>query len=355
MSAHPLAGSLARCGLLAAALIACRSSAVSPATRSVPFQNGPPLQRPGGIFRVPVVASLPDGTVLAFAEDRYSHGDGNALQIVLRRSTSRGKTWGGVQVVVNDTDARDAAMGDGVTNGMVVTDARTNRTFFFYNQCSHLCQYTKAFFISSEDSGKSWTPPVNITDVLLPSKAHPAGVDVVQWGEGQGVQLNNGRLIVCGWYGFYKSDFDRGVACILSDTGGESWRIGGVLAHPETPKFLQPDEVGIALLPNGSILLNARAETGCEVNPCPKGHSPRGIGGHRILARSDDGGESIVDEHIQYDLPDTDCNGGLVSLDGGRLLVFSNPSPLPFKMGLRQNLTLHISTNGNFLANLLLE
>ena len=163
----------------------CRSTAVIAATRSVPFQNGPPLQPPGGIFRVPVVASIPDGTVLAFAEDRYSHGDGNALQIVMRRSVTKGETWEGIQVVVNDTNARDAAMGDGVTNGMVVTDARTNRTLFFYNQCSHLCQYTKAFFISSKDSGRSWTPPVNITDVLLPSKAHPAGVDVVQWGEGK--------------------------------------------------------------------------------------------------------------------------------------------------------------------------
>ena len=310
---------------------------------STAFKNGPPLQPAGGIFRVPVVAATPDGAVLAFAEDRYGHGDGAALQIVSRRSTSNGRSWGEVQVVATDTDPLDKKLGDGVTDGMAMIDAHTNRTLFFYNQCSHRCQYTKAFFIASEDFGKSWGAPVNLTALLLPSAAHPDGIDIVQWGEGQGVQLASGRLVVCGWYGFYATNFDRGVACILSDDHAASWRIGGVLAHPNTAHYLEPDEVGIALLANGSILLNARAETKCDTSPC-KG-PPQGIGGHRILARSDNG-ETIVGERLAMDLPDIDCNGGMLSLDEGRLLVFSNPSPVPFKMGLRQNLTIRTSIDG---------
>ena len=102
----------------------------------------------------------------------------------------------------------------------------------------------------------------------------------------------------------------------------------------------------MALLENNSILLNARAEVGCTTNPCKPGQPPQGIGGHRILARSDDGGESIVDEHVATDLLDIDCNGGMISLAEGRLQVFSNPQPRPFEMFRRQNITLSTSLDG---------
>ena len=133
-----------------------------------------------------------------------------------------------------------------------------------------------------------------------------------QFGEGDGLQLPSGRLVVCGWTGWYKTDFDSAVACLLSDTHGESWRVGAVLPHPHGPKgsFMQANEVGMAMLSNGSILLNARS-----VN------YPR-----RILMRSDDGGETLVGEHYTEDLQDVGCSGSMVSLADGTL-VFSAPDP----------------------------
>ena len=315
--------------------------------RATAFANGD-QQPPGGIYRIPVVVTTPDNALLAFAENRYGHGDGAALKISMRRSTSGGRSWGPIVDVVNDTDRRDAALGDGVTNGLGLVDSQTNRTFFFFSECSHECKYTKSFFISSDDFGLTWAPPVNLTDLLLPSSRFPGGIDFVQFGEGQGVQLPSGRLVVCGWYGYYKTDFDRGVACLVSDAHGAegTWRIGGTMAHPNASRYLEANEVSMALLVNNSILLNARAEVGCTTNPCKPGQSPQGIGGHRILARSDDGGETIVGEHIATDLLDIDCNGGMISLTEGRLQVFSNPQPRPFEMFRRQNITLTTSLDG---------
>ena len=73
---------------------------------------------------------------------------------------------------------------------------------------------------------------------------------------------------------------------------------------------MQANEVGMAMLSNGSILLNARS-----VN------YPR-----RILMRSDDGGETLVGEHYTEDLQDVGCSGSMVSLADGTL-VFSAPDP----------------------------
>src|SRR3954452_10050451 len=56
-------------------------------------------------YRIPSVIVTPKGTVLAFCEGRKNNrGDAGDIDLVLRRSTDGGKTWGKMQVVWDDAD-----------------------------------------------------------------------------------------------------------------------------------------------------------------------------------------------------------------------------------------------------------
>src|SRR5690349_13089152 len=51
-------------------------------------------------FRIPAVVRSTQGTLLAFAEGRIDNcGDTGDIDLVLRRSSDGGKTWGPLQVV----------------------------------------------------------------------------------------------------------------------------------------------------------------------------------------------------------------------------------------------------------------
>src|SRR5438874_3788997 len=56
-------------------------------------------------YRIPSVIVTTRGTVLAFCEGRKTgRGDAGDIDLLLKRSTDRGKTWGRAQVVWDDAD-----------------------------------------------------------------------------------------------------------------------------------------------------------------------------------------------------------------------------------------------------------
>src|SRR5690606_29074006 len=53
-------------------------------------------------YRIPAIINAPNGDLLAFCEGRVHHaGDFGDIDIVLKRSTDQGKTWGSLQKVVD--------------------------------------------------------------------------------------------------------------------------------------------------------------------------------------------------------------------------------------------------------------
>lgn len=61
-------------------------------------------------FRIPAVIAIPNGDILAFCEGRvYGAGDFGDIDIVVKRSKDKGKTWGALQIAV-DTDSLQAAI-----------------------------------------------------------------------------------------------------------------------------------------------------------------------------------------------------------------------------------------------------
>ena len=51
-------------------------------------------------YRIPAIVALPGGDLLAFAEGRvYGSADFGDINIVMKRSSDKGKTWGAMQIV----------------------------------------------------------------------------------------------------------------------------------------------------------------------------------------------------------------------------------------------------------------
>ena len=208
-------------------------------------------------YRIPALVVTSGGTVLAFCEGRvHSRSDAGKIDLLLRRSTDRGRTWGDTQLVAADGDmtcgnpcplvAADGTVrlpfckneGDG-PEGMII-EGKAPRT---------------VWLTSSGDDGATWAAPVDITaDVKDPSWTWYAT------GPGHGIRLANGRLVV-------PCDHIVGVEftpddpyhshVIISDDGGDSWRLGGIV--PEGT-----NECTVVETAEGSVYINCRNYKGAK-------------------------------------------------------------------------------------------
>ncbi len=280
-------------------------------------------------YRIPSVVRAASGDLLAFCEGRKNgSGDTGDIDLLQKRSTDGGRTWGETTVVWDD--------GDHVAgNPCPVLDARTGKLVLLLTH--NLGQDTENEIIAgtaegtrtiwsttSADHGATWSAPKELT----------ASVKRPDWtwyatGPGVGIQLTRGeyagRLVIpCDHIERETKRYFSHV--ILSDDGGATWRIGGI-----SPRD-QLNECQVAELTDGSLVLNMR-------NYDRK---------HRLRAvtRSRDGGASFDSVTWDEALPEPICQAGLVALEVGdaapRRLVFSNPA----SKTRRERMTLKASDDG---------
>ncbi|MFC8087152.1 exo-alpha-sialidase [Streptomyces sp. NPDC057340] len=245
---------------------------------------------PGGYacFRIPAIVRTTDGTLLAFAEGRVLDcGDAGDIDVVLKRSTDGGRTWGPLQVV-NDGG------GDTHGNPAPVVDRATGRVLLLetYNagrtdgaNCAVPCARTPHLQYSDDD-GRTWSAPRDLGAEILPP-------DWNSWyatGPVHGVQLTGGahagRLVV----GVNAETWDgtrvtaNHAALVVSDDGGEHWRTGATDTWPVAADgtFRQkPSELTLTERADGALLVSGREENGTDL-------------GHRTQALSRDGGDSFA-------------------------------------------------------------
>jgi sialidase-1 len=272
------------------------------------FENG---ANATACFRIPNViaigaANATTTTLLAFAEARRkSCSDKGPKSLAMRRSLDGGGSWEPTRFLVSDA----AAASDGLNLGASVVDARSGTVFVHYGVCGHSCRpHGSTFILSSADRGATWAK-ADITAMVA-----AAGWGMINAGPGTGVQLPwdggggggppqyPGRMAVAVWGRRLETpaEAEGGVAALLSDDGGATWRLSAVpvLATPAHA----PNECQLAALANGSLLMNVRdaRANGCKC---------------RLFTRSDDGGETWTALREQPALTGPVCQGSMISVN----------------------------------------
>jgi sialidase-1 len=260
-------------------------AATSPAQAVVPEPATPFVednilfqQKTGGYacYRIPAIVHATNGMVLAFAEGRVADcGDDGDIDLVLRRSSDGGKTWGPLQVV---------SEGNGNTHGnpVPIVDQKTGRIVLVSthngpNPCPNGCD-RDPYVQTSDDNGATWTAARELTEGKLPSWNFWYAT-----GPMHGIQLQHGehagRLIVGASFETYDGVGKHvyGTHLLYSDDAGQTWHIGATTSRDDGKVIAQ--EVTVVELTNGKIYALARE----------RGTDP----GSRAYAISSDGGDTF--------------------------------------------------------------
>ena len=290
-----------------------------------------------GSYRIPSIILTRNGALLAFAEGRKELNDHAQNKIVLKRSMDTGHSWDKLQIIA------DAGM-DSLNNPLAVQIEENGKIILMYQSYPHTriedvsdpeqwkshegqefspniheaavqtgyegMNICRSFIISSEDDGNTWSLPIEITREVK----RPVDVTNYAGGPGIGIQVRKGnykgRVIMPFSQGPWS---DMKVYAVYSDDNGDSWKYGET-----APNNLNgmPNEVQIAELSDGKLIMNARTFKG---QSC------------RMISNSLDGGETWTDLSYDETLEDPGCQGSILSMGSlgpspENILLFSNPA-----------------------------
>ena len=300
------------------------------------------------LYRIPGIVVTSRGTVLAYCEARRTgKSDWDTIDIMLRRSTDGGCTWRPRQKIADVPGpkqknavalAQKLASPDDVTYNNPVAIADRDGTVHFL----FCLEYARCFYLRSEDDGRSWSRPVEIT------KAFDAFRPEYDWkvlatGPAHGLQLRSGRLVVPVWLSTGTGGHAHRpsvTATIFSDDSGRTWQRGEI-AVPNTDEWIFPNETCVAELSDGRVMLNVRSESKPNL---------------RLVTVSPDGATKWSQPRFDEALLEPICMASIVRLsteqgsDKNRTL-FANPHNLdradgkeaPGKSRDRKNLSIKLS------------
>ncbi|MBR5176011.1 MAG: exo-alpha-sialidase [Bacteroidales bacterium] len=276
-------------------------------------------------YRIPALLCCPDSSLLVIAERRESWRDKSHTDVVVKRSQDQGKTWG------DEMNLTVSANGGGYAfmDPCPILDPLTGKIFLFCTRWHRLdpdVTKNRAFMLVSEDFGKTWSKPFDISDSLLAPGTYMSG-----FGPGHGICIpegpNKGRLVLI----TRQSDGTVPAGRTLySDDHGETWSCGNPAVFGESQ---------IAHLGGGRLYLNIRR------------------GASRSYSFSEDGGITWSDPVLDEALPTLEngwkgCQASVLGTDNG-LLFFCGPKGVPSTSthDNRSGLTLFRSSSGTLYWN----
>jgi sialidase-1 len=226
-------------------------------------------------YRIPTIVRANNRDLLAFAEGRKKatsdHGD---IDIVLKRSSDGGKSWGTMQLVQDEPDAPSAKVWIGNPTPIVdQTDpVHPGRIWLVFTRSNE-----RMFVTFSDDNGKTWAERRDIIAT--------AGKPTWGWyaaGPVHGIQLERGphagRLV--GPCDHRMRGVDSwGAHLIYSDDHGTSWKLGAADTHL-VADAVHPNECVAVELVDGRVYVNARDQNGSDP-------------ASRLVAYSSDGGKTF--------------------------------------------------------------
>lgn len=290
-------------------------------------------------FRIPAIIEAPNGDLAAFAEGRINGpSDFGHIDIVEKRSSDNGKSWGALQVVASN----DSLQADNAAPVVDMTDAAypKGRIFLFYNTGnvaeSELRRgngVREVWYKTSVDNGHTWSTPVNITlQVHKPkqpqfNKAYNFSEDWRSYANtpGHAIQFTHGkykgRIYVAANHsaGEPKPHYADGRAFgYYTDDHGKTFKISEDVDVPGS------NEVMAVELTGDKLMLNARNQLGNIKR--------------RIIAVSHDGGSKWDTTYFDHHLPDPICQGSILSLGKKNIAVCNDADTTR-----RNNLTVRVS------------
>lgn len=299
--------------LLLVGTLCATTSAADSADDVVVFQSGKDGYH---TYRIPALVVTPGGALLAICEGRKtSRADHGDVDLVQRRSTDGGRTWGPLTRIHEEGGDAPITIG----NPCPVVDRETGVLWLPFTRDNN-----DVFVMSSRDDGKTWSEPRRIT----------ADVKDDDWtwyatGPGNGIQLTRGKyrgrlVIPCDHRVREISDRRQSTRShiIYSDDHGRTWHRGGATDF-------RMNECAVIERENGDLLLNMRSNRG------------RGC---RAVAVSDDGGVTWSECRDATELIEPVCQASMIRInfaqgDKRGRLAFCNPA----SSTARKQLTLRLS------------
>lgn len=288
---------------------------------SVPFAAGTSGYT---AYRIPALTLARDGTLLALAEGRKNGvGDSGEIDIVCRRSTDGGATWG-PQAIVTSHGTNTAG------NPCIVTDPASGDLVLL--SCGNAGSASEADILKglatrqvyvqrSADSGTTWTTPVDITTQVKASwmrwyaTGPGCGVAVTQ-GAHAGrlvIPANHSRVPAAGSSDTGAESKYLGAHGLVSDDGGHTWQISFTSSNPTGA--LNENETAVAELGDGRLYFNCRDQGGT-------------VAGTRADANSSDGGSTLQSAYrVQGTIVTPAVHGSLLQVPDGPLLYAGPEHP----------------------------
>ncbi len=294
-------------------------------------------------YRIPAIISLPNGELLAIAEGRvHGAGDFGDINIVMKRSSDKGQTWGALQYIA-EFDTLQCGNPAPVVD---LTDPLypQGRIFLFYNTGNnHEGEvrkgkgYKQVWYKTSTDGGRTWAEPTDITlQVHRPN--FPQGNAAYNFKEdwrtyantpGHAMQFQTGqykgRIYVAANHsagGPQKQAEDYDAHGFYTDDHGKTFHLGASLNIPGSNESMAAEISG------GRLMFNSRNQKG-DIRA-------------RIIGISSNGGQTWDTTYFDKNLPDPVCQASIHTIGkkkGKNILAFCNAADEK----KRDNLTLRIS------------
>jgi len=255
-------------------------------------------------YRVCTMVNTHEETLLAFCEGRLNSCDDEGdIDLVMKRSTDGGKTWGTLQVLENDgaNPCKNPCP--------VVLPSGRILLVWCWNKSipSEKDRTTREVYVTySDDDGVTWAKSRNITSMVYRDNWGWYGT-----GPSHGIvkelEPHKGRVIIPARHKEGKTSSH----ILYSDDNGETWHIGAIAFREKTTECTAVE------LSNGNIMLNSRNAIKDQLA--------------RVVHISSDGGETFDRIYLDTNLPDAGaCQGSIIKHSfndstGKFNILFSNP------------------------------
>lgn len=290
-------------------------------------------------YRIPGLATSNKGTLLAVYDVRYNNSVDlqEYVDVGISRSTDGGQTWEDMRLVMNfDEFGGLPKAQNGVGDPAILVDKNTGtiwvvaawthgmgngRAWFNSQQGMDVNQTAQLVLAKSDDDGKTWSKPINITSQVK----DPSWYFLLQ-GPGNGITMEDGTLVFPTQY--IGADRIPNAGIMYSKDHGKTWHIHNHARSNTT-------EAQVAEVEPGVLMLNMRDNRG----------------GSRAVYTTNDLGKTWKEhESSRTALQEPVCMASLIKVKaednvlGKDILLFSNPNTTKD----RNNITIKASLDGGY-------